>query len=108
MAKSNNRRSHSQNDPQHGAYFPEKLRQKLSEDLQLSGMSKRTHDGYIRAIRQLSDFAKKSPDKITEHQLRQFFLHLKNDRGLVLLHANLPARLGHVLHAQAAEHHPAS
>ena len=81
MSKSNNRRSPSQNNPQRGAYFPEKLRQKLSEDLQLSGMSKRTHDGYIRAIRQLSDFAKKSPDKITEHQLRQFFLHLKNDRG---------------------------
>ncbi|MDM4015904.1 phage integrase N-terminal SAM-like domain-containing protein [Roseiconus lacunae] len=81
MSKSNNRRSHSQNDPQRGAYFPEKLRQKLSEDLQLSGMSQRTHHGYIRAIRQLSDLAKKSPDKITEHQLRQFFLHLKNDRG---------------------------
>ena len=42
MSKSINRRSPSQNDPQRAAYFPEKLRQELSEDLQLSGMSKRT------------------------------------------------------------------
>ena len=81
MSKSNNRRRNSQKSAALGAYFPEDLRQKLSEDLQLSGMAKRTHDGYIRAIRQLSDFAKCSPDQVTENHVRQFFLHLKNDRG---------------------------
>jgi site-specific recombinase XerD len=63
-----------------GRYFPAELRQRLSDDLHLTGKSKRTHDGYIRAVRQLSDFAKCSPDKVTETQVRQFFLHLKIDR----------------------------
>ncbi len=63
-----------------GHYFPAELRQRLSDDLHLTGKAKRTHDGYIRAVRQLSDFAQCSPDKVTQTQVRQFFLHLKNDR----------------------------
>ena len=63
-----------------GFYFPAELRQRLSDDLHLTGMSKRTHDGYIRAIRQLSDFARCSPDQVSEQQVRAFFLHLKNER----------------------------
>lgn len=63
-----------------GSFFPGKLRKRLSEDLQLSGMAKRTHDGYLRAVRQLSDFAECSPDQVNEEQVRDFFLHLKNER----------------------------
>ena len=63
-----------------GHYFPAELRQRLSDDLHLTGKAKRTHDGYIRAVRQLSDFAQCSPDKVTQTQVRQFFLYLKNDR----------------------------
>ena len=81
MAKSNTPRNDSQNNHPKGAFFPEPLRKRLSEDLHLTGKAKRTHDGYIRAIRQLSDFAKCSPDKVTEQHVRQFFLHLKVDRG---------------------------
>jgi integrase/recombinase XerD len=63
-----------------GKFFPEDLRKRLSDDLHLTGMSKRTHDGYIRAVRQLSDFAQCSPDQVSEQQVRAFFLHLKNER----------------------------
>lgn len=63
-----------------GQFFPEPLRQRMSEDLHLTGKARRTHDGYIRSVRQLSDFARCSPEKITETQVRQFFLYLKNDR----------------------------
>ena len=63
-----------------GTFFPAGLRQRLSDDLHLTGKAQRTHDGYIRAVRQLSDFAQCSPDKVTESQVRQFFLHLKKDR----------------------------
>lgn len=76
MSKSNN---NSKPNPT-GKFFPADLRQRLSEDLQLTGKAKRTHDGYIRAVRQLSDFAQDSPDQVTENQVRQFFLHLKNER----------------------------
>ena len=44
------------------------------------GVSQRTHDGYLLAVRQLADYGKASPDQLSEDQLRQFFLHLKNDR----------------------------
>ena len=42
----------------------------MSQDLHLGGMAKRTHEGYLRAVRQLADFCKQAPDQITEDQLR--------------------------------------
>jgi integrase/recombinase XerD len=53
---------------------------KMNEDLQLAGMSKRTVHGYLRAVRQLADWAKTRPDKISEAQLRRYFLYLKNEK----------------------------
>jgi len=64
----------------HSPYFNGPLYERMSEDLHLGGMSKRTHEGYLRAMRQLADFCKRSPDQISEDQLRKFFLQLKNDR----------------------------
>lgn len=65
----------------HSPFFNGPLYERMSEDLHLGGMSKRTHEGYLRAMRQLADFCKSSPDQITEDQLRKFFLHLKNDKA---------------------------
>lgn len=62
-------------------FFHGPLYQRMSDDLQLAGMSQRTHDGYLRAIRQLADFCQTTPDQINEDQLRQFFLHLKVERN---------------------------
>ena len=53
----------------------------MSEDLHLPGMSKRTHEGYLRAVPEPADFCRLSPDQINENQLRKFFLHLKNDKS---------------------------
>ncbi len=64
-----------------GHFFSDHLRQRMSEDLHLTGKADRTRNGYIRAVRQLSDFAQCSPDQITEQHVRQFFLHLKNERN---------------------------
>lgn len=63
----------------HSPFFTGKLYQKMSDDLHLAGMSERTHAGYLRAVRKLADYCQTSPDKITEAQLRKFFLHMKND-----------------------------
>jgi integrase/recombinase XerD len=54
------------------------LRQRLIEDLQLRGLSERTQEMYVRAVRQLAAHYHKSPDRITEEELRQYFLYLKN------------------------------
>jgi site-specific recombinase XerD len=62
------------------AFFTGPLREKMSEDLHLTGKAKRTHDGYLREIRKLADFCQRSPDQISEAQLRRYFLHLKNQR----------------------------
>jgi len=72
-----------------GKHFSQEIRQRLSEDLHLTGKAKRTHDGYIRAVRQLSDFAQCSPDRVTEQHVRQFFLHLKNERNFAYAHWSL-------------------
>ena len=54
------------------------LRQRMIEDLQLRGLSARTQEMYVRAVRQLAEHYHKSPDCITEEELRAYFLYLKN------------------------------
>jgi site-specific recombinase XerD len=54
------------------------LRQKMIEDLQLRGLSVRTQESYVQAVRQLAAHYHKSPDQINEEELRQYFLYLKN------------------------------
>jgi integrase/recombinase XerD len=54
------------------------LRKRMIECLQLRGMSERTQEAYVRAVRQLADHYHKSPDLITEEELRQYFLYIKN------------------------------
>lgn len=56
------------------------LRQRMIECLQLRGLSERTQESYVQAVRQLAEHYHKSPDLITEEELRQYFLHLKNVR----------------------------
>ena len=54
------------------------LRQKMIEDLQLRGLSARTQESYVQAVRQLAAHYHKSPDLISEEELRQYFLFLIN------------------------------
>jgi len=51
---------------------------RMTEDLQLRGLSETTQKMYVRAVRKLCDRYNKSPDLITEEDLRQYFLYLKN------------------------------
>ncbi len=67
--------------PRHGGVWPPSaLQRRMIEDLQLAGMSESTQQMYVRAVRQLAEHYKKSPDKITEDELRRYFLHIKNDK----------------------------
>lgn len=56
------------------------LRQRMLEDMQLHGLSDRTQQSYLGAVRQLALHFGKPPDQITEEQLRQYFLFLRNER----------------------------
>ncbi len=46
--------------------------------LQLAGLSERTQHCYTRSVRQLVEFYKLSPKKITEQQVQDYFLHRRN------------------------------
>ena len=61
-------------------FFTGSLYQKMSDDLLLTSKARRTHDGYLREIRKLAEFCRRSPDQITEDQMRRYFLHLKSER----------------------------
>ncbi len=54
------------------------LRKRMIECLQLRGLSARTQESYVRAVRQLAEHYHKAPDLITEEELRQYFLFIKN------------------------------
>jgi len=56
------------------------LRQKMIDDMQLHGLSARTQEAYVRAVRQLVEHCHKPPDQIDEEDFRQYFLYLKNVR----------------------------
>lgn len=62
------------------AFFVDPLYSRMADDLHLGGMSQRTHDGYLRAVRQLADYCQTPPDQISEDQLRRYFLYLKNEK----------------------------
>jgi integrase/recombinase XerD len=58
------------------------LRERMIEDLQLRGVSANTQEAYLRAVRRLAEYHRKPPDRISEEELRQYFLYLKNERGI--------------------------
>ena len=55
-------------------------RQRMLEDMQLRGLAEKTQQSYARAVRQLAAYYSKSPDKVTEEELRDYFLFLKNEK----------------------------
>jgi site-specific recombinase XerD len=52
------------------------LRKRFLEDMQLHGYSPKTQSCYVGAVVALARHYRKSPDLVTEEQLRQYFLHL--------------------------------
>ena len=48
--------------------------------MQLRGLSARTQSCYVAAVRQLVEHYHRSPDQLTEEDLRQYFLYLANDK----------------------------
>ncbi len=48
---------------------------KAVEALKLNGKSERTQEAYARHVRKLIEFQHKDPDRITEEELRKYFIH---------------------------------
>ncbi len=58
-----------------------RLHRRMVKDMQLRGFAERTQETYLREVRKLCEHVDKSPGKITEDELREYFLHLKNEHG---------------------------
>ncbi len=56
------------------------LRQRMLEDMQLRGLAARTQESYVRAVEQLAKHYQKSPELLTEEELRLYFLYLRNEK----------------------------
>ena len=52
------------------------LRKKMTEDMQLHGLSENTQDLYARAVSQLSKYVHRSPDKVTEEDIGEVLQYL--------------------------------
>jgi site-specific recombinase XerD len=52
----------------------------MIEDMQLRGFSARTQECYVRSVAQLAGHFHRSPDQLSEEELRQYFLYLANEK----------------------------
>jgi len=52
----------------------------MIEDMQLRGLSARTQECYVAAVRQLAAHHHRSPDQLSEEDLRQYFLYLTQEK----------------------------
>ncbi len=58
------------------------LRKRMIEDMQLAGLSQGTQAAYVRAVRQLAGHFHRAPDRLTERQLRDYLMHLREVRAV--------------------------
>lgn len=58
------------------------IRQRMIEDMQLHGYSAKTQTAYLGAVRGLARHYHRSPEDITQEELRSYFLYLVKDKGV--------------------------
>jgi hypothetical protein len=56
------------------------LRQRMVEDMRLAGLSTSTHAIYIKAVRGLAAHYRRSPDQLSEEEVRAYLLSMR-ERG---------------------------
>lgn len=57
------------------------LRHRMIEDMSLRGLSEATQKAYVNAVRNLAGYFNRSPDQLTDAELRRFFVSLKRRRS---------------------------
>jgi len=53
---------------------------RMEEDMQLLGLSQRTQETYLYRAKKIIEYFNKSPEEITNEELREYFLYLKNEK----------------------------
>lgn len=68
-------------------------RARMLEDMRLRDFRPRTQQGYLAATRQFMDWVQLDPQALTDEHVRQYFLHLRDERKLA------PASINIAVHA---------
>ena len=58
------------------------LRNRMIEDMKLAGLVEGTAREYLRAVRQLAAYYMISPDRLTERQVQEYILYVRDDLGV--------------------------
>lgn len=58
------------------------LRKRMIDDMVTAGLSANTQAAYIRAVRGLAAHTRRSPDQLSEAEVRSYLLHLRDERGV--------------------------
>jgi hypothetical protein len=58
------------------------LRRRMIEDMELAGLAPGTQDRYVTAVAQLAKAYNRSPDRITEEEVRRHVLRLRDERAV--------------------------
>jgi len=58
------------------------LREKMLAELQLRGITPRTQTAYLREIAKLENYFNRSPEELGEEEVKEYLVHMLEDRGL--------------------------
>ena len=58
------------------------LRSRMIQDMKLAGLVEGTRRVYVRAVRQLTAYYMIPPDRLTERQVEEYILYVRDDLGV--------------------------
>jgi len=58
------------------------LRDRMTQDLRLAGYAESTVGEYLRAVRQLAAYYMIRPDQLSEQQVQDYLLYVRDDLGV--------------------------
>jgi len=67
------------------------LRQQFIRELVIRGMAPKTQDAYVRAVRDLAGHYHKSPDLVSDDEIKEYLVHLAEGRQLARSSVNVAA-----------------
>ena len=59
-----------------------RLRRRMIRDMQLAGLAERSQRVYLRAVRQLTAYYMISPDRLTERNVENYILYVRDELGV--------------------------
>ena len=58
------------------------LRMRMIDDMVAAGLAANTQAAYLRAVRGLAKHFRRSPEVLSEKEVRSYLLHLRDERGV--------------------------